>query len=68
MLQMAAGKAKYTVVLVRHGERTWNEENRFTGWYDCPLSVKGLAEAKEAGQVLKVSSEPSTTCRLDHAR
>ena len=36
---------KYTVVLVRHGESVWNDENRFTGWYDCPLSEKGNKEA-----------------------
>lgn len=35
------GKAPYQLVLVRHGESTWNQENKFTGWYDCPLSVKG---------------------------
>lgn len=51
---MAAGEKKYKLVLLRHGESTWNEENRFTGWYDCPLSTKGVQEAKEAGQALKV--------------
>jgi 2,3-bisphosphoglycerate-dependent phosphoglycerate mutase len=44
---------KYTVVLVRHGESTWNEENRFTGWYDCPLSTKGLGEASQGAKLLK---------------
>jgi len=43
---------KYTVVLVRHGESTWNNENRFTGWYDCPLSEKGEQEAMEGGKLL----------------
>jgi 2,3-bisphosphoglycerate-dependent phosphoglycerate mutase len=43
----------YKVVLLRHGESTWNEENRFTGWTDVDLSQKGLAEAKRAGQLLK---------------
>ena len=43
----------YKVVLLRHGESTWNEENRFTGWTDVYLSQKGLAEAKRAGQMLK---------------
>ena len=43
----------YKVVLLRHGESTWNKENRFTGWTDVDLSEKGLAEAKKAGQVLK---------------
>jgi len=40
------------VVLLRHGESTWNRENRFTGWYDVDLSERGLAEAREAGRLL----------------
>mmetsp|Transcript_10341 Transcript_10341/g.22997 ORF Transcript_10341/g.22997 Transcript_10341/m.22997 type:complete len:257 (-) Transcript_10341:1153-1923(-) len=44
---------KYTVVLVRHGESTWNMENKFTGWVDCPLSESGLAEAKAGGVLLR---------------
>lgn len=44
---------KYTLVLVRHGESTWNNENRFTGWVDCPLSEEGEEEAKQGGQLLK---------------
>ena len=43
----------HTLVLLRHGESTWNKENRFTGWTDVDLSEKGRVEAKEAGQVLK---------------
>lgn len=43
----------YKVVLLRHGESTWNKENRFTGWTDVDLSEKGLKEAKNAGEVLK---------------
>lgn len=43
----------HTVVLLRHGESTWNKENRFTGWKDVDLSEKGLAEAKEAGRLMK---------------
>jgi len=43
----------HKVVLLRHGESTWNKENRFTGWTDVDLSEKGLQEAKEGGQVLK---------------
>ena len=43
----------YKVVLLRHGESDWNKQNRFTGWTDVDLSEKGIAEAKEAGQVLK---------------
>jgi len=41
------------VVLLRHGESTWNKENRFTGWTDVPLTEKGIEEAKESGQILK---------------
>jgi 2,3-bisphosphoglycerate-dependent phosphoglycerate mutase len=41
------------LVLIRHGESTWNKENRFTGWTDVDLSDKGRQEAREAGQVLK---------------
>jgi len=41
------------LVLLRHGESTWNEENRFTGWTDVDLSEKGIAEAKRAGQTLR---------------
>jgi 2,3-bisphosphoglycerate-dependent phosphoglycerate mutase len=40
-------------VLIRHGESTWNQENKFTGWYDCPLSEKGHTEAAAAGKLLK---------------
>ena len=41
------------LVLVRHGESQWNNENRFTGWYDVDLSEKGVGEAKAAGKLLK---------------
>jgi 2,3-bisphosphoglycerate-dependent phosphoglycerate mutase len=41
------------LVLLRHGESTWNKENRFTGWTDVDLSEKGRQEAQEAGQLLK---------------
>jgi len=43
----------YKVVLLRHGESTWNKENKFTGWTDVDLSEKGLKEATEAGKLLK---------------
>ena len=43
----------HKLVLVRHGESTWNKENRFTGWVDVGLSEKGLAEAVAAGKLLK---------------
>ena len=41
------------LVLLRHGESTWNKENRFTGWTDVDLSEKGVTEARDAGKVLK---------------
>ena len=41
------------IVLLRHGESTWNRENRFTGWTDVGLTEKGLAEALAAGELLK---------------
>ncbi len=41
------------LVLLRHGESTWNKENRFTGWTDVPLSGKGMDEAREAGRLLR---------------
>ncbi len=40
------------LVLLRHGESTWNRENRFTGWTDVPLSEKGVREATAAGRLL----------------
>jgi len=43
----------FKLVLVRHGESTWNKENRFTGWTDVDLSERGREEATKAGQILK---------------
>jgi 2,3-bisphosphoglycerate-dependent phosphoglycerate mutase len=41
-----------TVVLLRHGESTWNRDNRFTGWTDVDLTPKGVQEATEAGALI----------------
>ena len=41
------------IVLLRHGESIWNQENRFTGWYDVDLAEKGMNEACEAGRLMK---------------
>ena len=41
------------LILLRHGQSQWNLENRFTGWEDVPLTAKGVAEAKLAGQLMK---------------
>ncbi|MEP7301791.1 MAG: 2,3-diphosphoglycerate-dependent phosphoglycerate mutase [Caldimonas sp.] len=43
----------HKLVLVRHGESTWNLENRFTGWTDVDLTAKGVAQARAAGRLLK---------------
>ena len=43
----------HKLVLLRHGESVWNQENRFTGWTDVDLSDKGREEAREAGRLLK---------------
>jgi len=43
----------HKVVLLRHGESTWNKENRFTGWHDVDLTERGRDEAREAGRLLK---------------
>jgi 2,3-bisphosphoglycerate-dependent phosphoglycerate mutase len=43
----------HKLVLLRHGESTWNQENRFTGWTDVDLSDRGRAEAQEAGRLLR---------------
>jgi 2,3-bisphosphoglycerate-dependent phosphoglycerate mutase len=43
----------HKLVLIRHGESTWNLENRFTGWTDVPLTATGVAQARQAGQLLR---------------
>ena len=43
----------YKIVFMRHGESTWNLDNRFTGWTDVDLTDKGCAEARHAGKLLK---------------
>jgi 2,3-bisphosphoglycerate-dependent phosphoglycerate mutase len=43
----------YKLVLIRHGESTWNLENRFTGWTDVELTPLGVEQAKQAGKLLK---------------
>ena len=46
-------RAMYKLVLIRHGESTWNLENRFTGWTDVPLTATGVAQARQAGRLLR---------------
>ena len=43
----------HKLVLIRHGESTWNLENRFTGWTDVPLTATGVAQARQAGRLLR---------------
>ncbi len=43
----------YKLVLIRHGESTWNLENRFTGWTDVDLTTTGIEQALQAGRLLK---------------
>jgi 2,3-bisphosphoglycerate-dependent phosphoglycerate mutase len=45
----------YTLILLRHGQSTWNQENLFTGWVDVPLSDIGAQEARRAGELLASS-------------
>ncbi len=52
----------YKLVLIRHGQSTWNLENRFTGWVDVPLTEKGIEEAKEAGRLLKAGGYDFDIC------
>ena len=42
-----------TLVLIRHGQSTWNLENRFTGWWDVDLTEQGEEEARAAGRLLR---------------
>lgn len=50
---MGTGKKPGTLVLLRHGQSTWNLENLFTGWIDVPLSELGVKEALESGRLMK---------------
>ena len=50
---MRRAAATHKVVFIRHGQSTWNLENRFTGWHDVDLTALGVEEAKQAGQLLK---------------
>ncbi|HET7864881.1 MAG TPA: 2,3-diphosphoglycerate-dependent phosphoglycerate mutase [Burkholderiaceae bacterium] len=43
----------HKLVLIRHGESTWNLDNRFTGWTDVPLTATGVEQARQAGRLLK---------------
>jgi 2,3-bisphosphoglycerate-dependent phosphoglycerate mutase len=45
----------HKLVMIRHGESTWNLENRFTGWTDVPLTATGVEQARQAGRLLKAA-------------
>lgn len=45
--------AAYKLVLIRHGESKWNQENRFCGWFDADLSETGVQEAERGGKALQ---------------
>ena len=54
----------YNLILIRHGNSTWNQQNLFTGWVDVDLSDQGRAEADISGQLpsfngASISSQPS---------
>ncbi len=60
----------YRIVLLRHGESTWNRENRFTGWTDVDLTEQGVEEARQAGQLLRAEGfvfDRAYTSRLKRA-
>ena len=52
----------HKLVLIRHGESTWNLENRFTGWTDVPLTDTGVQQAREAGRLLKAEGWEFDVC------
>ncbi len=52
----------HTLVLVRHGQSTWNLENRFTGWTDVDLTTQGVAEAREAAKLLNDAGYDFDVC------
>ena len=53
-------KKYFTVILIRHGESTWNFQNKFTGWTDVPLTAKGKSEAIKAANLMIKEQIPIT--------
>jgi len=51
-----------TLILLRHGRSTWNDENLFTGWVDVDLSEAGIAEAEKGGRLLAEAGRLPTVC------
>ena len=58
----------HTLVLIRHGEREGNLENRFTGWTDVDLTEKGISEAKSAGRLLRESGFDFDLCYTSYLK
>uniref|UniRef100_A0A671MAU5 Phosphoglycerate mutase n=1 Tax=Sinocyclocheilus anshuiensis TaxID=1608454 RepID=A0A671MAU5_9TELE len=54
--------AAHRLMIVRHGESSWNQENRFCGWFDADLSEKGLEEAKRGAQAIKDAGMKFDVC------
>jgi 2,3-bisphosphoglycerate-dependent phosphoglycerate mutase len=54
------------LILLRHGESIWNQENRFTGWTDVDLSDEGRRQALKAGQLLKKYGHKLTHISVVH--
>jgi 2,3-bisphosphoglycerate-dependent phosphoglycerate mutase len=54
--------AMHKLVLIRHGESTWNLENRFTGWTDVDLTPTGIAQAQQAGRLLRAEGWDFDLC------
>ena len=54
----------YKLVLIRHGESTWNLENRFTGWTDVDLTPTGVSQAMSAGKLLKAEGWDFDLCYI----
>ena len=52
----------YKLVLIRHGESTWNLENRFTGWTDVDLTATGIEQARHAGRLLRAEGYEFDLC------
>lgn len=52
----------YKLVLIRHGESTWNLENRFTGWTDVDLTAAGIEQARHAGRLLRAEGYEFDLC------
>jgi 2,3-bisphosphoglycerate-dependent phosphoglycerate mutase len=51
-MEISRSKGEYNLVIIRHGESEWNQDNRFTGWRDVKLTERGITEARDAGRLL----------------